>query len=118
MENWKKQYKKNWAQIDDERKDKIWESNLKASIERNMELLKVKLSSRERLHVLEELANDFETLDLQSFDYNEKDYMFVKKQLAELRWELLKKDHMESMDSESWNEYEEEEKRYNDEERD
>lgn len=50
--------------------------------------------------------------------YDEKDIVFRKKQLAELRFKIQKKEHMESHESESWNEFEEEEQEgYDEEER-
>ena len=39
-----------------------------------------------------------------------------KKQLAELRFEIQKREHMESHESESWNELEEEEQERDDDE--
>ena len=44
-----------------------------------------------------------------AFNFDEKDIIFRKKQLAELRYKKMKKEHMESKEANSWNEFEENE---------
>ena len=46
-----------------------------------------------------------------------KIWFLEKKQLVELRFKIQKREHMESYESESWNEFEENEKQDDEEER-
>ena len=60
----------------------------------------------------------YEKLEKSGLEYDKKDMILKKKQLAELRFEIQKREHMESHVSESWNELEEEEQEgYDEEER-
>ena len=68
--------------------------------------------------ILSKKSREIEKIEKSGLEYDKKDMILKKKQLAELRFEIQKREHMESHESESWNEFEEEEQEgYDEEER-
>ena len=68
-------------------------------------------------HEMHDFSEDCILLVLASEHYDENDYMAKKKELAEIRYKMKKQEHMESLESQSWNEYKEEEQIEDGEER-
>ena len=58
----------------------------------------------------------YEKLEKSGLEYDKKDMILKKKQLAELRFKIKKEEHMKLHESESWNEFEEEEQERDDDE--
>lgn len=63
------------------------------------------------IQVFEYIVKIYGQLDRNNCEYDRKDAIFRKKRLAEMRYEKLKKEAYETRESESWNEYAEEEKK-------
>jgi len=85
-----------------------------------LNLLDEAYKDKDRVKVLEEIVKVYGELKIDACDYDEKDYMVKKKELAEIRYKMKRQEHMESLESQSWNEYEDEEQiedREDDEER-
>lgn len=60
---------------------------------------------------LSNIVELYEKLRKSGFDFDEKDMIFRKKQLARIKYKKLEREYMESKESESWNDYREEEKK-------
>ena len=71
------------------------------------------------IEALSKMVELYEKQKESGLDFNEKDMILRKKQLAEIKYEKLKREHIESKESESWNEFEknEEQEELEDEER-
>ena len=80
-----------------------------------------KFENRQEETYENKLNNELDSLiDLvdNSREYNEKDMVYRKKQLVELRFIMKKREYMGTKEASSWNEFEEEEQeRYDEEER-
>ena len=74
-----------------------------------MDLLDEAYRDKDRVKVLEEIIKVYGELKTEACDYDEKDYMAKKKELAEIRYKIKNQEHMESLESQSWNEYRDEE---------
>ena len=62
------------------------------------------------MQVFEEIVKIYIQLDRNNCEYDKKDAIFRKKRLAEMRYKKLKRDSYNSKESQSWNEFEDEEK--------
>ena len=58
-----------------------------------------------------ELIKILDTMKTELLEYDAKDYLDKKKQLANLRYEKLQEEHRNSDEFQSWNEYREEEEK-------
>lgn len=90
-------------------KDAQRERELNTKLEKLLDLLDEAYRDKDRIKVLEEIIKVYGELRIDACDYDEKDYMAKKKELAEIRYKMKKQEHMESLESKSWNEYKEEE---------
>ena len=61
------------------------------------------------IEALSKMVELYEKQKESGLDFNEKDMILRKKQLAEIKYEKLKREHIESKESESWNEFEKDE---------
>ena len=61
------------------------------------------------MQVFEEIVKIYIQLDRNNCEYDKKDAIFRKKRLAEMRYKKLKRDSYNSKESQSWNEFEDEE---------
>ena len=95
-----------WMQKYENKEDKKYEDILNEKLN--------KFREEDMLDALKNIVELYETLKRSGYDIDEKDMVLRKEQLAELRYRRLKQEHMESIDSESWEEYQNEE---NEEER-
>lgn len=102
----------NWAQKYEEKKDKIAENMLNNKLDQLSEIIDNLNAGIDQymLKILTEIVEIYDEMDRESYDFNEKDLLLRKKQLAELKYKILKNEHMNTMDSQSWEEYEKEEK--------
>ena len=101
----------NWMQKFENGKEKTYEDILKDKLNRLLDLVD---NSREfylndMVSALTNIVELYDKLQKAGYDFDEKDIIFRKKQLAELRYKKMKKEHMESKEANSWNEFEENE---------
>ena len=99
----------NWMEKFEKSKDELREKELNTKLEKLLDLLDEAYRDKDRVKVLEEIIKVYGELKTEACDYDEKDYMAKKKELAEIRYKIKKQEHMESLESQSWNEYRDEE---------
>lgn len=107
----------NWMEKFERSKDELRERELNTKLEKLLDLLDEAYRDKDRVKVLEEIIVVYGELKSEACDYDENDYMAKKKELAEIRYKMKKQEHMESLESQSWNEYKDEEQIEEDEER-
>ena len=113
MENWMQKYENN--------KEKTYVDILQSKLEKLIDLVDNAkyYEENKKIEALSKIVELYEEQKKSGLDYDEKDMIFRKKQLAEIRYRKLKREHIESKESESWNEFEkdEEQEELEDEER-
>lgn len=109
MENWMEKYERG--------KDEQIERNLNTKLEKLLNLLDEAYNDEERARVLEEIIKVYRKLEFNIFEYDKRDYIDKEKQLAEIRYKIKRQEHIESIESQSWNDYEKEEMMEDDKER-
>lgn len=102
MENWMEKYER--------RKDEQRERELNTKLEKLLNLLDEAYRDKDRVKILEEILKVYGELRTDACDYDEKDYMVKKKELAEIRYKMKRQEHMEQREAQSWKEYMEEER--------
>lgn len=102
MENWMEKYER--------RKDEQRERELNTKLEKLLNLLDEAYRDKDRVKILEEILKVYGELRTDACDYDEKDYMAKKKELAEIRYKMKRQEHMEQREAQSWKEYMEEER--------
>lgn len=107
----------NWMEKYERGKDEQIERNLNTKLEKLLNLLDEAYNDEERAKVLEEIIKVYRKLEFNIFEYNKIDYIDKEKQLAEIRYKIKRQEHIESIESQSWNDYEKEEMMEDDEER-
>lgn len=107
----------NWMEKFERSKDEQREKDLNIKLEKLLNLLDEAYEDKDRVKVLEGIIKVYGELRIDACDYNDKDYIAKKKELANIRYKIKKREHMESSESQSWNEYKEEEQVHIDEER-
>ena len=110
----------NWMEKFENKQEETYEETIRDELDPLLDL--VDHSSIYRVTDMEKalthIVELYEKLEKSGLEYDKKDMILKKKQLAELRFEIQKREHMESHVSESWNEFEEEEQEgYDEEER-
>lgn len=98
-------------------KDEQIERNLNTKLEKLLNLLDEAHNDKERARVLEEIIKVYRELEFNIFEYDKRDYIDKEKQLAEIRYKIKRQEHIESIESQSWNDYEKEEMMEDDKER-
>ena len=101
MNNWMENFEKR----EDEQKEKV----LNRQLEKLLDLLDEAYKREDRIRVLEKIIQIYEELKKQLYDYNFKDYIAKKSELANIRLQIKKEEYMNSEESQSWNEYKKEE---------
>lgn len=101
MDNWMAKYEKE--------KDEILERKLNIELEKLLDLLDEAYRDEDRIKVLSEIIKVYDRLGMNVYDYDENDCKAKKKELVEIRYKIKKKEYMEELESQSWNEYKEEE---------
>ncbi len=111
MENWMKKYE------DD--KEKTYEDILNDKLNRLLDLVdnSVQYKIEDMKQALTHIVKLYEKLKKCGYDFDEKDMIFRKKQLVELRFRMQKREYMKTEEADSWNEFKEEEQELEDEER-
>lgn len=111
----------NWMQKYEDDKEKTYVDILQSKLEKLIDLVDNAkyYEENKKMEALSKIVELYEKQKESGLDFNEKDMILRKKQLAEIRYEKLKREHIESKESESWNEFEknEEQEELEDEER-
>ena len=114
-------YMENWMQKYENNKEKTEEDTLQIQLTELIDLVdNAKYYEESKMiEALSKIIGLYEKQKESGLDFNEKDMILRKKQLAEIRYEKLKRENIESKESESWNEFEkdEEQEELEDEER-
>ncbi len=102
---------KNWMEKFENRQDLTYENILNEKLDKLIDLVDgaTQYNTNSMLNALTSIVELYEKLKNNSYDFDEKDMIFRKKQLAELRYRKLKVEHMDAQESKSWNEFEEDE---------
>ena len=103
---------KNYMESLERRQEDIIESNLNNQLQKLIDLADNAsfFDENKMIQVFEKIIKVYYQLDKNGCDYDRQDAMFRKKKLAEMRYKKLKKEEAESRESESWNEFKEEER--------
>lgn len=102
---------KNWMQKYEEEKEKTYEDILNNKLNKLLDLVDnvEECDDKDMLKTLTNIVELYGKLKDSGYDFDEKDMILRKKKLAELKYEKLKREHMNSKESDSWNEFEKEE---------
>lgn len=103
MENWFEKYERN--------KDEARERELNYLLNDLLIQYERQRDDKETIKILEKIIEIYDTLKTELFEYDAKDYLDKKKQLANLRYKKLQEEHRNSDDFKSWDEYREEEEK-------
>ena len=103
MENWFEKYERN--------KDEARERELNYLLNDLLIQYERQRDDKEAIKILEKIIEIYDTLKTELFEYDAKDYLDKKKQLANLRYKKLQEEHRNSDDFKSWDEYREEEEK-------
>lgn len=101
---------KNWAEKYEKKQDDLRENELNYQLKKLLELVDETYKNNDMIKVLTAIIEKYDELKREACDYDEKDYIAKKKQLAEIRYIVLKQQHEESIEAQSWKEYRDEEK--------
>lgn len=103
MENWFEKYER--------KKDESREQELNYLLNDLLIQYERQRDDKEAIKILEKIIEIYDTLKTELFEYDAKDYLDKKKQLANLRYKKLQEEHRNSDDFKSWDEYREEEEK-------
>ena len=103
MENWSEKYER--------KKDESREQELNYLLNDLLIQYERQRDDKEAIKILEKIIEIYDTLKTELFEYDAKDYLDKKKQLANLRYKKLQEEHRNSDDFKSWDEYREEEEK-------
>ena len=111
MENWMKKY--------EDGKEKTYEDIINDKLNRLLDLVdnSVQYKVEDKKQALTHIVKLYEELKECGYDFDEKDMIFRKKQLVELRFRMQRREYMKTEEADSWNEFKEEEQELEDEER-
>lgn len=103
---------KSWLDKLEDRQDELVEEKLNKQLQKLIDLADTSaiFDEDKMIQVFEQIIKIYFQLDRNNCEYDKKDAIFRKKRLAEMRYEKLKKDSCDSKESQSWNEFEAEEK--------
>lgn len=99
----------NWMEKFERKKDEQGERELNVKLDKLLDLLDEIQTNKDRIRVLDKIINVYEELRVEAYDYDEKDYIRKKDELAKIRYRIKKEEYMETLESKSWNEYRDEE---------
>ena len=103
MENWFEKYER--------KKDEKREKELNYLLNELLLQYDTARNNKELIKILEKIIEIYDTMKTELLEYDAKDYLDKKKQLANLRYEKLQEEHRNSDEFQSWNEYREEEEK-------
>ena len=108
----------NWMEKFENRQEETYEETIRDELDPLLDL--VDHSSIYRVTDMEKaltrIVELYEKLEKSGLEYDKKDMILKKKQLAELRFKIKKEEDMESHESETWKEIEKEEQERDDNE--
>lgn len=104
----------NWMQKFENKKEETYEEMIRNELDSLLDL--IDHSNIYRVTDMEKAVELYEKLEKSGLEYDKKDMILKKKQLAELRFKIKKEEHMKLHESESWNEFEKEEQERDDDE--
>lgn len=109
MENWMERYER--------RKDEQHERKLRQRLEDFIEYLenKTNIGMIEKLNVLKNITETYHDLELEICQYDVEDYNNKKRELQKIKQRIMQIEHTDSEESQSWNEYKQEESEYDEE---
>ena len=110
----------NWMEKFENRQEETYENKLNNELESLIDLVdnSREYNEKDMEKALTRIVKIYEELKSIGLKYDEKDMVFRKKQLVELRFIMKKREYMGTEEASSWNEFEEEEQeRYDEEER-
>lgn len=99
----------NWMEKYEKRKDEIREKQLKCKLEKLLNLLDEQCKIENKEKVIKEILDVYDELKIELCEYDENDYKAKKKQLEQIRYEIMRLKHIEDKESQSWNDYKKEE---------
>ena len=99
----------NWMERFERRKDEAEEKELNGKLEKLLNLLDEAYRDKDRIKIIKKIIEVYDALRINACDYNEKDYIQKKKELAEIIYKIKRQEHMETAEYKSWKEYQEEE---------
>ena len=91
------------------KKDEARERELNCKLESLLNLLDEVYRNKDRVKIIEKILRIYDELRIEACDYDENDYNAKKKELLDIRYQIMKEQYMEDKESESWNEYRNEE---------
>jgi predicted oxidoreductase len=108
----------NWMQKFENKKEETYEEMIRNELDPLLDLVDhsniYRVTDMEK--ALTRIVELYEKLEKSELEYDKKDMILKKKQLAELRFKIKKEEHMESHESKSWKEFEKEEQERDDDE--
>lgn len=110
----------NWMEKFENRQEETYENKLNNELDSLIDLVdnSREYNEKDMEKALTRIVKIYEELKSIGLKYDEKDMVFRKKQLVELRFIMKKREYMGTKEESSWNEFEEEEQeRYDEEER-
>lgn len=107
----------NWMEKFEKSKDEQREQNLNTKLEMLLDLLDETYKDEDKIKVLERIVKVYEELKIDACNYDDKDYMAKKKELADIRYKLKEQEYKESIESQSWNDFKKEEQMEDEDER-
>lgn len=99
----------NWMEKFERSKDAQRERELNTKLEELLDFLDKAYRVKDRVKVIDEIIKIYEKLRVEACEYDEKDYIAKKKELEEIIYKRKMEEHMDSLESQSWNEYKDEE---------
>lgn len=99
----------NWMEKFERTKDEAREKELNRKLNKLLDLLDETYRDDDRIKVIDNIIKVYDLLRIDACDFDYNDYINKKKQLVELKYKIKKKEHMESKESKSWNEFRDEE---------
>lgn len=99
----------NWMEKYERKKDEARERELNVKLESLLELLDKVYINKDRVKIIEKILKIYEALRIEACDYDKNDYNEKKKEFLDIRYKIMKEKYMEDKESQSWNEYRDEE---------
>ena len=104
--------RKNWMENFDRRNDEARERMLNNQLKDSLEILDELKDEQKRMKILEKIVEIYATLKTEACDIDEKDYLSKQKELVNLRYKKMQEKHKQETESQSWQEFQEEEQKY------
>ena len=99
----------NWIEKFERSKDEAREKELNRKLQKLLNLLDEVYRDKDRIKIIENIIGIYNELKIDVCDYDYNDYMNKKKELVEIIYKLKREEHMNSQESQSWNDYKNEE---------